>query len=616
MELGMQIVKIRTVNGPNIFHSCPVIVMQLNLESYTEISSADLPNFKERLLQFLPGLQEHHCSPGRPGGFLERLDRGTYFAHIVEHVALEMSELAGIPVFYGKSVYAGKEGHYNVVVRFKNEDGMKILLQEAVSLVTALYEGQNKFDLQYGIERAKRAASRSALGPSTKAIVDAAKARGIPWRRIGKESLIQFGYGKNIRRIQAGVTDKTPLIAADMVQDKDFTKTILEEANVPYPESRVVRDIQELEDALQEIDGPWALKPLDGNHGNGVVLNLTNLEEAIKAYEIAKEFCDYILVERMCTGRDYRILVIGGRLVAAAERKPAHVVGDGVLSVAALIDKTNLDPRRGEGHAAVLTKIEIDELLIECLRKNHFTLESIPQAGETVWLRETANLSTGGTAADVTDIVHPQIRALCERIARFTGLDICGIDFIHSDISKPLERGSGVIEVNAGPGLRMHIAPTEGKGRDVGGEIIDMLYPPGTNSRIPIVAITGTNGKTTTTRLTGHLFASQTRKVVGMTTSDGVSIGKECVSQGDTTGPVSAQLVLSDPSVEIAVLETARGGLMRGGLAYDWSDVGIITNLKPDHIGQDGIEDIEDIIRVKSLVAERVREGGTLVLRR
>lgn len=610
----MKIESVRPIYGPNIYHHKPVLVMRIDLREFADLMSSEIPGFNEKLVIALPGIKLHHCSPGCPGGFIRRLERGTGFGHIIEHIALELSELASIPVHYGKTLFAGKHGVYNVVTRFKSEHGMKVLLEGAVEIARKLALGNENLQIPELVSYAHRSMGRNELGPSTMSIINAAVKREIPWRRIGTQSLIQLGYGKNLRRIQASITDRTSLIAADIVKNKDMTKKVLADAGIPTPRSEVIFSEAELTGIFDSLYAPLVVKPLDGNHGRGVSLNINTPQEALEAFKIAREHGSAVLVEEMCLGVDYRILVVNFEIVACAERKPAHVIGDGVKAIDTLIQEVNQDPRRGEGHENILTKIKVDNFVLNCLRRQNFTLDSIPQLNQIVWLRETANISTGGTAADVTDKIHPSVKTMCERIARVIGLDICGIDLIHEDISKPINRKSGVIEVNAGPGLRMHQSPTNGTSRDVGAAIVDMLYPIGCPSRIPILSITGTNGKTTVTRLLSHVIESRANKVVGMTTSDGVHIGGRLVMKGDTTGPISAKIVLSDPSVEVAVLESARGGLMRGGLAYDWSDVGVITNIRADHIGQDGIEDIEDLVKVKSLIAERVREGGTIVL--
>jgi cyanophycin synthetase len=608
----MKILGLRTINGPNVYHSQPVLVMKVDLGTWTDIGSHELPNFTSKLLSLLPGLNQHTCSPGYIGGFRERLERGTYMAHIIEHVAIELSGLAEMPVNYGKTRYAGDPGQYNIVVRFLNEEGMKACLRSAFQLVNSILL-QRGFELHEALTEINKIVSRTALGPSGKALYEAAVRRNIPVRRLTQNSLLQLGYGKYRRRLQAAVSDQTGLIASELVQDKDATKSMLAENGIAVPEGEVIRTDLELRSAMQTVRGPYAVKPCDGHHGQGVSLNLRTEAEVAKAFYIAKEFAPEVIIEEMCIGKDFRVLVIGGKFSAASERIPPAVTGDGISTIRQLIDRMNRDPKRGEGHSCVLTQITVDELLLENLRKQNLQMESVPVQGQKIILKENANLSSGGTAVDVTSEVHSEIRSVCERISRIVDLDICGIDVIAQSLSVPLAHSHmKVIEVNAGPGLRMHLAPSTGAARNVADDILQMLYPEGSPSRIPIAAVTGTNGKTTTVRLM-HKILSQS-SCVGLTTSDGVFIGNDQIQTGDTTGPHSARMVLADPAVEKAVLEVARGGLLRGGLAYDWSDVGVITNIRPDHIGQDGIEDIEDLVWIKSLVAERVRENGVLVL--
>lgn len=609
----MRIDKIRTLPGPNIYTHSPALVMTLSLEELTEKESCELPGFIDRLLEMLPGLHEHRCSRGYPGGFVERLREGTYFAHTVEHVALELSGLAGFPVSFGRARYAGERGRYFVVVEYKAEQAMRFLLNVAVELVEALVVG-DPYPLEERLREARALAGRTELGPSTRAIVESAERRGIPWFRIGDGSFVQLGHGKNRRHIQAAVSDGTSAVSMEVAGDKELTKILLEQASIPVPRSITVETWTDAVDALHRIGGAVVVKPLDGRQGQGVSLNLTTPEEVAHAFHIAQQFSTHVLVEELFVGRNYRVLMVDYRMVAASERHPAHVFGDGRHTIADLIEIANRDPLRGEGHEKPLTRIEIDSILLAHLEKTGLSLAHIPHAGEMVILREGINLSTGGTARDVTDMVHESVRRMCERAARVIGMDVCGIDLVLRDIAEPLMNDSGgIIEINASPGLRMHIYPSEGKSRDVGGAIIDMLYPSGTEARIPLITITGTNGKTTVTRMIGHAL-SETGLTVGMTTTEGIYIGGEAIVKGDTTGPHSARTVLSDPSVEVAVLETARGGIMRRGLGYDWSDIAIMTNVQPDHLGQDGIESIEDLVYVKSLVAERVREGGTLIL--
>jgi len=445
-------------------------------------------------------------------------------------------------------------------------------------------------------------------------VIHVATTRNIPWFRIGENSLVQLGYGKKRTHIQAGMSDRTSAIAVEIAGDKEFTKSILEQASIPVPNGEIVQNEEDAIKALSEIGVPCVVKPLDGRQGLGVSLNISTPEQMKHAFEAAHEYSRNVLVEELLVGRNYRVLVIGGRMIAASERLPAHVIGDGSHSIAELIEIANRDSRRGEGHEKPLTQIKVDAILHAYLEKTGKSLQDVPANTVTVFLRESINLSTGGTAKDVTDIVHPDIAAMCERAARVIEMDICGVDLVLKDIAAPLEKDSGgIIEINAAPGLRMHIYPGEGTPRDVGGAIMEMLYPEENDGRIPIFSITGTNGKTTVTRMIGHVLA-KAGQLVGMTTTDGIHIGDRMIEKGDTTGPHSAKVVLSDPSVEVAVLETARGGITRRGLGYDWSDISIMTNIGPDHIGQDGIESVEDLVYIKSLVAERVREGGTLIL--
>ncbi|WP_437631996.1 cyanophycin synthetase [Sorangium sp. So ce854] len=607
----MRILSIRTLHGPNVFASWPVLRMTVDLEDLDETSSAAVPGFVDRLLALLPGLAEHHCSRGEPGGFVERLREGTYWGHIVEHVALQLSEPAGIGVTYGKTVYAGAPGLYDVVVEFENEAAMRLLLEAAFELVTAVLEGKT-YDVAAKVAEAAQVAEETALGPSTRAVVQAAEKRGIPWSRLDDESLIVFGHGKHRRFIQATTSCNTSSVAVEIAGNKQLTKELLERAGVPTPRGVVVTTAGEAARALGELRAPVVVKPLDGNQGKGVSLNLCTEAEVREAFDIARAVRCRVLVEEMVSGRNYRVLVVDGRVVAASERLPAHVVGDGEHTVAELIALENQNPLRASGHSGVLTKIVVDDVVRAGLARQGRSLDEVPAAGARFFLRESVNLSTGGTARDVTDEIHPDTARLCERAARAIDLDICGIDLVAEDIARPLGRGA-IIELNAAPGIRMHEHPSEGKPRDVGGAIVEMLYPPGAPSRIPILSITGTNGKTTTTRMAGHILAA-TGATVGMTTTEGIYVGGRCVEAGDTTGPGSARTILFDPTVDIAVLETARGGIVRRGLGYDWSDVAVMTNIGPDHLGQDGIESVDDLLWIKMVVAERVREGGTLVL--
>ncbi|MFN8791617.1 MAG: cyanophycin synthetase [Bdellovibrionales bacterium] len=611
----MEIISFRKIEGPNVYHEKPVLIMRLDLKEWAEVGSHEVPELQQKLLSLLPGLRDHGCSVGRPGGFLERLERGTYMAHIVEHVALELSCRSGIQVSFGKARFAGHKGLYDVITRFKSEENMKECMRQAVILVEACLRGQN-YNIRLGLESILQKKDSGELGPTSQALVAAAQKRNIPVRRLSDEtSLLQLGYGKNRRLLQTSMTDQTSVIGTDLVQDKQMTKTFLQRYGIPVPKGKIVSRAEELPEVLVEMPGPFVLKPLDGHHGEGVSLNLHTLSELESSFRRAQDASKngLVLMEEMCEGADYRLLVVAGKFVAAARRSPPTIVGDGVSTIESLIETLNQDPRRGDGHDSLLTKVKIDESVLQHLHKCGRNLQTIPMKSEAVTLLGTANLSKGGTATDVTDEVHEDTRRLCERISRLVQLDICGIDLIHEDIRNPPSTRLKVIEVNAAPGLRMHISPCSGKPRDVAEPILEMLYPEHGPSRIPIISITGTNGKTTVARLLKRIL-SNSQLQVGLTTTEGIWIGDHKIVSGDTTGPRSAETVLADSSVQAAVLEVARGGILRGGLAYDWSDVGLILNVRPDHLGQDGLETLEDIVWVKSLVAERVRPHGTLVL--
>jgi cyanophycin synthetase len=605
--------KIRVIPGPNVYSYRPVLVMKLYLEELTGRESCEIAGFNERLLALLPGVRTHHCAKGRPGGFVERLEEGTYFGHVVEHAALEMMELVGVGTNHGKTRSAGGRGAYHVVVECQAEKGTEFLLRAAVELVAALVKGE-PYPLEEALEEARRIVARTELGPSTRAIVEAAERRGVPWSRVGEGSLIQLGYGRHRRFVEAAMTSSTSAIGVDIASDKELTKTLLAAASIPVPQGVLVASEEEAVEAFSDLGAPVVVKPYDGCQGKGVALNLRTEREVRQAFRAAREYSSRVLVEELLQGRDYRVLVVGGKVTAASERVPAHVVGDGRHTVGELIEFENRNPERGEDHDKSLTKIKVDAAVTELLAKSGLSLEAIPAEGERVLLRECANLSTGGTARDVTALVHPEVARMCERAARIVGLDVCGLDLILDDIAEPPRpAGNGVVEINAAPGLRMHTSPSEGEARDVGRAIIEAVYPPGAPSRIPVISVTGTNGKTTITRMIAHAIA-KTGKTVGMTTTDGIYIGGERILKGDTTGPRSARAVLSDPAVDVAVLETARGGIVRGGLAYDWSDVAVLSNIRLDHLGQDNIRSLDDLLYVKSLVAERVKEGGTLIL--
>ncbi|MCL6598738.1 MAG: cyanophycin synthetase [Alicyclobacillus macrosporangiidus] len=609
----MNIVSVRHLDGPNIYIYKPVMIARVDLEGLTERESYEFPGFPDRLLRTLPGLREHHCAKGAPGGFVERLYGGTYFGHIVEHVAIELACLAGVDVHFGRTVYAGGPGLYDIVMECRAYACQRYLLQAAIGLVEELLQGVSP-SLDTVLVEAERILARTELGPSTRAIVEAAHRRNIPVRRLNEGSLIQLGYGKHRKLVEATVTERTSAVSVDIACDKELTKRLLAAAGIPVPDGELAEDAEGAVAALRRMGPPVVVKPYNGNQGRGVSLNLQSEQEVREAYEIARTISPRVLVERYVQGRNIRFLVVDGRFAAASERIPARVFGDGLHTVQELIELANAHPLRGMGHEKPLTRIQVDAVVMSTLRRQHLSLSSVPAPGQEVLLRASANLSTGGEAIDVTGDVHESYVRLAERIARIIGLDVCGIDMVVARPEAPCDRnGCTVIEVNAAPGIRMHEHPSYGSPRAVGERIVESLFPNGADGRIPIVSITGTNGKTTTTRLIAHVLAA-TGRTVGMTTTSGVWIGGERVLEGDTTGPDSARVVLSDPAVEVAVLETARGGIVRGGLAYDRANVAVITNISMDHFGQDGVETLEDLVHIKSLVGECVWEDGTVVL--
>ncbi len=617
----MKILRTLTLRGPNYWsiRRKKLILLRLDLEELDERYSNEIPGFYEGLTEVLPSLVEHYCSPGHRGGFLERMKKGTLMGHIIEHVALELQEMAGMPVGFGRTRETAEQGVYNVVFEYVHEQAGRYAGRAAVRLCSSIVEtgtypaAELEQDLK-DLEDLKNAAS---LGPSTEAIIKEAEARQIPWMELSARAMVQLGYGANQKRIQATLSDHSSILAVELACDKEGTKTILRNAGIPVPRGTVIHYFNELEDAIAAVGGyPIVLKPLDGNHGRGITINITSWEEAEAAYDFASEASKSrsVIVERYYRGNDHRVLVVNGKLVAVAERIPAHVTGDGRSTIAELIDKTNRDPARGHGHDNVLTKIVLDKAAIDVLKRQDYDLDTVLREGDRAYLRATANLSTGGIAIDRTDEIHPENIWLAERLTKIIGLDIAGIDMVTPDIRQPLRDVDGVVvEVNAAPGFRMHVAPSQGLPRNVGASVLDMLFPPGTSPRIPIISLTGTNGKTTTTRLTAHLFR-QTEKIVGYTTTDGIYIGEHLVEKGDTTGPQSAQVILKDPTVEVAVLETARGGILRSGIAFDTCDVGVVLNVAADHLGLNDINTIEQMAQVKSVVAEVASPKGYAVL--
>ncbi|MCA2682384.1 MAG: cyanophycin synthetase [Microcystis sp. M038S2] len=617
----MKILRTQTLRGPNYWsiRRDKIIVMRLDLEDLAEKPSNEIPGFYEGLIDVLPSLVEHYCSPGYRGGFFERVRTGTYMGHIIEHIALELQELAGTPVGFGRTRATSTPGVYNVVFEYVDEQAGRYAGRAAVRLCQSLVDTgtYSKEELAQDLADLRDLCNNAALGPSTETIVKEAQARNIPWLLLSARSMVQLGYGVHQKRIQATLSSFSGILAVELACDKEGTKTILKDGGIPVPRGTVIQYLDELPAAIEEVGGfPIVIKPLDGNHGRGISIDVKNQQEAEEAYDLASAASKTrsVIVERYYKGSDHRILVINGKVAAVAERIPAHVVGDGRSTIEELIEITNQDPNRGDGHANVLTKITIDKTALNVLGKQGYELTSILEQGAIAYLRATANLSTGGIAVDRTDEIHPENVWIAQRVAKLIGLDIAGIDVVTDDIRKPLKEVDGVIvEVNAAPGFRMHVAPSRGLPRNIAAPVIDMLFPPGTPSRVPILAITGTNGKTTTSRLISHI-CRQTGKVVGFTTTDGVYIDDYLVEKGDNTGPYSASMILKEPTVEIAVLETARGGILRSGLAFNQCDVGVVLNVAADHLGIGDIDTIEQMAKVKSVVAEVVSAEGYAVL--
>lgn len=592
----------------------PVIRMVVDLGDYYDIPTKSIEGLNDALIKILPGLERHNCSKGYKGGFVERLREGTYLAHVIEHLSIEIQNLLGYDIAYGKAVRGDKENIYNVVYRYTNELAGIESGRIAVELLNSFIERQD-FNFEEELKALKAKCVQTDIGVSTLMIKTEAEKKGIPVMKIGEGSLLQFGYGKNSRRIQATLSDSPTCIAVDIACDKTLAKSIMSEYGIPVPEGKVVSSENELLQYCMSIGFPVVIKPNYGSHGIGVSINLKTPEEALAAYKIACEYEDTILVEKFVKGNHYRLLVVGDKLVAASLRLPAHVIGDGESTIEELIDRENKEnPMRGEDHEKPLTKIVIDKVVHAYLKKQNKTLEYIPKLGEKVLLRENDNLSTGGIAIDVTDEVHPENVKIAVMAAQVIGLDIAGVDITVSDIGVPLSvAGGAVIEINAAPGIRMHHFPSRGKGRNAAGEIVKLLCPDENKISIPVISVTGTNGKTTTVRMISHILRMIGNNV-GMTTTDGVYFNDECIKHGDNTGPISAKAVLMDRRIDYAVLETARGGIINRGLGYDLADVGIITNIQEDHLGLDGVYDMEDLAYVKALIVEAVKIDGYAVL--
>ena len=611
----MQIIEIKVLKGPNYWsvRRTKLIQMKLDLEEKEKMPTNSIPGFRERLEAILPSLIEHRCSVGSRGGFFQRVEEGTWMGHVIEHIALEIQTLAGMDTGFGRTRGTGKDGEYYVCFSYMEEDAGIYAAKAAVRIAHALIF-EETYNIDQDIQQLREIREETRLGPSTGCIVDEAAKRGIPYIRLNKHSLVQLGYGVHQKRIRATIASTTGNIAVDIACDKEETKHLLGAAEIPVPKGDVVRTEEGLHDAIGRIGYPCVIKPIDGNHGKGNTTNITDWEMALRAFAAAKEYGRSVIVEKYITGFDFRILVINYKFICAALRTPAAVIGDGKNTIQHLIDEVNKDPRRGYGHEKVLTQITIDQFTQKMLDEKGYTLDTIAPKGEQVLLKPTANLSTGGTSTDVTDEVHPANIIMCERIAKIIGLDICGIDIMATDLRTPVkENGGAILEVNAAPGFRMHIDPSEGLPRNVAEPVVDMLFPKGSSGNIPIIAITGTNGKTTTARLTAHIAKTAGYKV-GYTTSDGVYIQNQLMMKGDCTGPLSSQFVLKDPTVDFAVLECARGGILKSGLAFQNCDVSIVTNVSADHIGLGGIDSMEQMAKVKKVVPETTFKHGYAIL--
>ena len=609
--------------GPSLYAAFPVIRLTIDLGKLEEWPTGRLgAKFVEPLLEALPGLREHGCSYGEPGGLVRRLteDDGTWLGHVLEHVAIELQNVAGANVTFGRTRGTGNPGEYDVVHAYENAEVGTEAGRFAMALLDHLLPAELRsrpkraaaLDFERERDQFIRFAQRRALGPSTSALVKAAEERDIPSLRLNRYSLVQLGHGVHGKRIQATVTSETRQIAVEIASDKDETNTILADLGLPVAQQRLVYDPEDAVRAAEKIGFPVVVKPLNANHGRGVSIELTDADAIESAFAQAREHSRGVLVESFISGFDHRLLVVNGELVAASQRVPGHVVGDGKLTIEELVDRVNQDPRRGIGHEKVLTRLALDHQAQRLLKARGLTRESVPERDDVVYLRSTGNLSTGGTAVDVTDDVHPDNREMAVRAARAIGLDVAGIDFLTTDVSRSYkDTGGAICEVNAAPGFRMHVSPSEGKPRDAAGKVMDMLFPPGSPSRIPIAAITGTNGKTTTTRMVGHIF-KMTGSHVGLATTDGVYIDGHLSVEGDMTGPTAARIVLRDPSVEVAVLETARGGLLKRGMGYRHATVTAVLNVQADHLGLRGVNTLEELAQVKRVVAEVARDTAVL----
>ncbi len=609
--------------GPSLYAHFPVIRLELDLGALEDWPTGKLGTaYVMELIASLPSLQEHGCSYREPGGLIRRMleGEGTWLGHVFEHVAIELQNMAGEDVSFGKTRSTDRPGVYSVIYEYAQKDEGIEAGELALKLLCALLpenlRPKNVVPEGWAWPTARdeyiRFSQRRALGPSTASLVRAAEERGIPWLRMNDQSLIQLGYGKWQQRIQATVTGRTSYIAVELAGDKEETNKILAARGLPVPHQELVRSADRAVSAAKRLGYPVVTKPYNGNHGRGISIHLTTEEEVRNGFAAAQEHSSSVIVETYLTGDDHRLLVVNGELIAATRRTPGHVTGDGASTVRQLVDIVNKDPRRGVGHEKAMTRLALDEQADMMLARVEMTPDSIPASGQVVMLRSTANLSTGGTATDVTDVIHPDNRDMAVRAVTAIGLDVGGVDFLSPDITESYKQiGGGICEINAAPGFRMHVSPSEGLPRDVAGPVIDMLFPAGTPSRVPIAGITGTNGKTTTSRMLAHI-TKMAGFTPGLTTTDGVYIDSQRTVEGDMTGPIATRMVLADTQIDIAILEIARGGLLRAGMGVPFINVGAVLNVEADHLGMKGIDTLEQLAEVKRIVVEVAKDCAVL----
>ena len=611
----MDILNINVLSGPNMWsiNRPRLVVMQLDIGDMEYKPTNEIDGFYERISTLMPGLYEHQCSENEPGGFFARIKEGTWIGHVIEHIAIELQNKAGIEAAFGQTRGTGEKGHYNVVFDCADEESGRLAAEKAFLIAQNLID-RTKTDIDQHIKEIRLKNAENTPGPSTASILKEAASREIPAIKLSDNSTWQLGYGHNQKRIAATITSSTSITGVETVCDKEVCRDLLESMSVPIAKGAAIESLDELKKLIDSLEYPLVIKPANGNQGRGVTTDIKTFEQAENAFRFASTICKRIIVEKCIPGFDYRLLIVDGKFAAAAKRTPAHVVGDGKSSIQQLINKVNSDPNRGDGHETVLTKIQPGLATTFILSQKNYTLNTVLKKNETLYLDYAANLSKGGTAEDVTGQVHANVIKVAERVSKIAGLDICGIDLMAQTLAKPLsETGGVVLEVNAAPGFRMHLTPSKGVSRNVASPVVDMLFPTGKSPRIPIIAITGTNGKTTTTRLVSNIMREAGRRV-GYTTTDGIYVNDELLMKGDCGGPKSAELILKDPTVDTAVLECARGGILRSGLGFDRCDVGVVTNVTADHLGIKGINTLEEMAHLKSVVPESVHPDGFAIL--